>query len=172
MKTVLVAAAGAVAVATLTAFSWVVPTPRRHASPFAAVLAGDVSAEIWGDATFSRVLGGVGAPTVFTLNLGQDNTRGTILFTRMSSARLGFGSYAISDRWDGSDDIHAVVLVGPALHPTGVFRAQSGRLTISSASDSVLTGSFIFEASGFTSAAPDNEDQRVAASGSFRAKAK
>jgi hypothetical protein len=109
---------------------------------------------------------------VFTLNLGQESSRAAVLFTRMNSTRLSRGTYVISDRWDGTDDILALVLLGPAARPTGVFRGQSGTLTITSDSESVLTGSFTLEASGFTAADPDHDGRMVSASGSFTATGK
>jgi hypothetical protein len=169
MKTLLFAGLGAVAIVSLNAFARVVPvTHRTHA--FTAELSGDATAEFFGDATFARVEGGIGAPTVFTLDLGQESAGGAILFTRLSDSRLGLGTYTISDRGAGSDDLQALVMLGGAERPTGVFRAQSGTLTISYASDSLLTGSFTLGATGFMAAEPAREDRQVAASGSFRAR--
>jgi hypothetical protein len=170
VKTVLVIAIGTVAMALLTALARV--PARRSGYAFTATLSGDVNQKVSGDATFSRIQGGIGAPTVFTLNLGQESSRAAVLFTRMNSARLSRGTYVISDRWDGTDDILALVLLGPAARPTGVFRGQSGTLTITSDSESVLTGSFTLEASGFTAADPDHDGRMVSASGSFTATGK
>jgi hypothetical protein len=168
MKTVLLAGLGAVAIVSLTAFARVPATHRTHA--FTAELIGDATAEFFGDATFARVEGGIGAPTVFTLDLGQGSAGGAILFTRMSDSRLSLGTYTISDRGDGSDDLQALVMLGHAERPKGVFRAQSGTLTITSASDSLLTGTFTLAATGFMAAEPATEDRQVSASGSFMAR--
>jgi len=89
MKTVLLAGLGAVAIVSLTAFARVPVIHRNHA--FTAQLTGDASAEFFGDASFARVEGGIGAPTVFTLDLGQESAGGAILFTRTSGSRLSLG---------------------------------------------------------------------------------
>jgi hypothetical protein len=169
MKTVLLAGLGAVAIVSLTAFARVVPAAHRNHA-FTAELTGDATAEFFGDATFARVEGGIGAPAVFTLDLGQESPGGAILFTRSSGSRLSLGTYTISDRGDDSDDLQALVMLGDAERPTGVFRAQSGTLTIASASDSLLAGSFTLVATGFMAAEPAREDRQVSASGSFKAR--
>jgi len=63
-------------------------------------------------------------------------------------------------------------MLGRTERPTGAFRAQSGTLTITSASDTVLAGSFTLAATGFMASAPAAEDRQVSASGSFRARGK
>ncbi|MFL5494850.1 MAG: hypothetical protein ACJ8DC_10755 [Gemmatimonadales bacterium] len=169
MKTVLLAGLGAVAIVSLTAFARVVPaTHRTHA--FTAELSGDATARFFGDATFARVEGGIGAPTVFTLDLGQESASGAILFTRSSESRPSLGTYTITDLGDGSDELQALVMLGGAERPKGVFRAQSGTLTITSASDSLLSGTFTLVATGFLAAEPANENRQVSASGSFKAR--
>ena len=88
MKTVLFAGLSAVAIVSLTAFARVAPvTHRNHA--FTAELTGDATAQFFGDATFARVEGGIGAPTLFTLDLGQESSGGAVLFTRASGSRPG-----------------------------------------------------------------------------------
>jgi hypothetical protein len=165
MKYAVLITLAAIAMVSLTA--WTALRRRSHA--FTATLTGDVTAQISGDASFSRIRGGIGAPAVFTLNLGENNSRGAVLFTRMSGEPLGRGTHVISDRWDDTDDFRALVLLGPASHPSGVFRAQSGTLTITSASENELAGSFSLEASGFTAADPEHDGRALSASGSFTA---
>jgi hypothetical protein len=87
----------------------------------------------------------------------------------MRGEPLGRGTHHISDKWDDTDDVRALVLLGPASHPTGVFRAQSGTLTITAASENELAGSFTLEASGFTAAEPEHDGRTLSASGSFTA---
>lgn len=165
MKSAVLITLAAVALVSLTAWT----SLRRRSHAFTATLTGDVSAQISGDASFSRIRGGIGAPAVFTLNLGQDNSRGAVLFTRMSGEPLGRGTHVISDKWDDTDDLRALVLLGPASQPSGVFRAQSGTLTINSASENELAGSFRLEASGFTAADPEHDGRTLSASGWFTA---
>ncbi|HEX3234113.1 MAG TPA: hypothetical protein VHR41_07930 [Gemmatimonadales bacterium] len=169
MKIVLVTGLGLMAIVSLTAFARVVPATHRTRA-FTARLTGAAAVELSGDATFARVEGGIGAPTVFTLDLGQGSAQGAILFTRSSGSRLSLGTYTISDRGDGSDDLQALVMLGAVERPTGVFRAQSGTLRIDFASDTLLTGSFTLAATGFTAADPATEDREMSASGRFTAR--
>ena len=63
---------------------------------------------------------------MFTLSLGADGADGSVLFTRTNGGRLTPGTYAISGRDDGSDEIRALVMTGSATRPTGVFRGHVG----------------------------------------------
>jgi hypothetical protein len=171
MKATLLGRLGAVAAITLTAFAGVVSPTDRFSYSFSAALSGDVRASISGTATFGRVNGGPAAPDVFTLNLGTDSSQGAVLFTQHSGTGLSIGSYRISDAGQGSGDVQALVMLGRADRPKGVFRVQAGTLTITSVSDKALTGLFALDATGFLASAPERENQRVHVSGSFSARA-
>ena len=67
-----------------------------------------------GDAKFGVVNGRGAVPSVFTLSLGAKGTDGSILFTRPTGTRLTPGTYAITGRDDGSDDLRALVMTGSA----------------------------------------------------------
>ena len=72
---------------------------------------------------FGTVDGRTGA-TIFTLSLGADGPDGSVLFTRTNGGRLAPGTYAVSGRDDGADEIRGLVMTGSATRPTGVFRGH------------------------------------------------
>ncbi len=92
-----------------------------------------------------------------------------MLFSRASGARLSIGTYQVSARDDGADDIRALVVTGSPTQPTGVFQAQRGELVITSVSDSTIRGFFRLDATGFVANEPDREDRTVTAAGTFAA---
>jgi hypothetical protein len=104
---------------------------------------------------------------VFTLSLGADDTNGSVLFTRMNGARLLPGTYAISGRDDGSDEIRALVMTGTASRPTGVFRGKSGYPIVTSATDNVIRGRFQVDAKGFLASHPADESRPMRATAMF-----
>jgi hypothetical protein len=170
MKPTLLARLGGLAMVSVTAFAGVSSPTGTHSYSFSAALTGDVRATISGSAAFGRVAAGAGKPTVFTLSLGADSSEGAVLFTRTSGIRPSVGSYQVSDLGAGSDDLQALVMLGRADHPAGVFRAQSGTLTVTSVSDNGVSGIFALHATGFLADQPNRENQRVFVQGSFSAK--
>jgi hypothetical protein len=143
------------------------PAPTESSSYFAE-LHGDVHASARGTARFGTVEGRTGG-TVFTLSLGADSPDGSVLFTRTNGGRLTPGTYAVSGRDDGSDEIRALVMTGPATPPTGVFRGRSGHLIVTSATDNVVRGRFQVEATGFLASDPADETRPMKAIGMFTA---
>ena len=146
-----------------------VRAPDNSAS-FSAVLTGVVKTTISGDARFGQVRGGPSAPDVFTLTLGADSHRGAVLFTRPAGSGLHVGSYRVAEAGARDGELQALVVLGSADHPEGVFRATAGTLTITSVSDVEITGQFSVAADGFLAPAPDRENQPVSISGSFVAR--
>lgn len=139
-----------------------------EASMYLAEMHGALHASPRGTARFGTVGGGE-AKAVFMLSLGGDGANGSVLFTRMNGARLVPGTYAVSDRSDGSDEIRALVMTGAATQPTGVFRAESGYLIVTSATDEVIEGRFQVDAKGFLASTPADETQPMRATGMFTA---
>lgn len=173
MKTTTVLGLTACIVLTLAAFTGEArPTIRlapTEASSFLAELHGDLHASPRGMARFGAVEGPAGAPTMFTLSLGADGASGSVLFTRTNGGSLTPGTYAVSGRDDGSDEIRALVMTGTATRPTGVFRGQSGYLIVTSATDNVIRGRFQVEARGFLASDPEDESRPMKATGMFTA---
>ena len=90
-----------------------------------------------------------------------------MLFSRASGARLSIGTYQVSAKDDGADDVRALVVTGSPTRPTGVFQAHSGELVVTAVSDSTIRGFFRLEATGFLATEPDREDRTVSAAGTF-----
>jgi hypothetical protein len=143
------------------------PAPAGPSS-FLAELHGDLHASPRGAARFGAVEGPSG-PALFTLSLVADGPQGAVLFTRTNGARLTPGTYTISGRDDGSDELRALVMTGSATRPTGVFRGQSGYLIVTSATDNVIRGRFEVRAQGFLAADPADERRPMKATGMFTA---
>jgi hypothetical protein len=139
-----------------------------EASFYLAEMHGALHASPRGIARFGTV-GGDGAQAVFTLSMGGDGSAGSVLFTRLGGAPLVPGTYAVSDRGDGSDEIHALVMTGTPSRPTGVFRGQSGHLIVTLATDSLIEGRFRVDAKGFLASDPADESQPMRATGMFTA---
>jgi hypothetical protein len=136
---------------------------------FRAEIVGEVSARSTGDAHFGVSGGTDGVPAVFTISLGANAASGSVLLTRRSGAPLVPGTYAVSDRADGTDDLRALVITGSATRPTGVFQGQTGSLVVTYASEREIRGTFRIEATGFLASAPDVEGRPLKVSGSFSA---
>ena len=130
---------------------------------------GALTATPRGEATFGTIPAVDGRPGVFSLSLGARGQNGAVLFSRASGTRLSIGSYAVSARADGADDIRALVVTGSPTQPTGVFQAERGELVVTSVSDSTIRGFFRLEATGFVAREPDREDRTVTAAGTFAA---
>lgn len=144
------------------------PAGEEHSS-FLGEVHGAMTATPRGEATFGSVPAVDGHPGAFTLSLGARGEDGAVLFSRVSGARLSIGTYAVSARDDGADDLRALVVTGSPSRPTGVFQARSGELVITAVSDSTIRGFFRLEATGFLASEPDREDRTVTAAGTFAA---
>jgi hypothetical protein len=167
MKTAIALATGSLLL--LTAFSLNArPAAKAHAA-FRAQIVGDISARPSGAAHFGVTGGTEDVPAVFTISLGANAEDGSVLFTRRSGERLSPGTYTVSAREDGTDDVRALVMTGPATRPTGVFQGRSGSLVITFASEREIRGTFRIEASGFLAARPEVEGRPVKVAGSFTA---
>lgn len=172
MKTMTALGLSSLIVLTLAAFTGAArPTIRpapSESSSFFAELRGDLHASLRGTARFGTVDGGPGA-TTFSLSLGADGADGSVLFTRTNGGRLTPGTYAVSGRDDGSDEIRALVMTGSATRPTGVFRGHAGYLIVTSATDNVIRGRFEVAATGFLASDPADEFRPMKATGMFTA---
>jgi hypothetical protein len=144
------------------------PAGEEHSS-FLGEVHGAMTATPRGDAAFGSVPAVDGHPGAFNLSLGARGEDGAVLFSRSSGARLSIGTYAVSARDDGADDVRALVVTGSPTRPTGVFQARSGELVITAVSDSTIRGFFRLEATGFLASEPDREDRTVTAAGTFAA---
>ena len=169
MKTKVFTQIGGFGLLSLSLLAGTVRAPDNSAS-FSAVLTGVVKTTISGDARFGLVRGRPSAPDVFSLALGADGPRGAVLFTRPTGSGLHVGSYRVAEAGAEGGELQALVVLGSANHPEGVFRATSGTLTISSISDVEVTGLFSVDTDGFLASAPDQDNQPISVSGSFIAR--
>lgn len=167
MKTAIALATGSLLL--LTAFSMNAGPGAETRPAFSAEIVGDIAARPSGAAHFGVTRGAEDVPAVFTISLGANAEDGSVLFTRRSGERLSPGTYTVSAREDGTDDVRALVMTGSATRPTGVFQGRSGSLVISFASEREIRGTFRIEASGFLAAQPDVEGRPVKVAGSFTA---
>lgn len=173
MKTTISLGVGSLAVLTLAAFNTATaparPVAPADSSSFLAELHGDVHASPRGKASFGTVEGRDASGDIFTLMIGTEESTGSVLFTRTRGDRFVPGTYAITGRDDGSDEIRALVLTGTATSPTGAFQGRSGYLIITSATDELIQGRFQVEAQGFLASNPDDESRPMQATGMFTA---
>jgi hypothetical protein len=167
MKTAIALATGSLLL--LTAFSMNARPAAETRPAFSAEIVGDVAARPSGAAHFGVTGGSADAPAVFTISLGANAEDGSVLFTWRSGERLSPGTYTVSAREDGTDDVRALVMTGSATHPTGVFQGRSGSLVISFASEREIRGTFRIDATGFLAAQPDVEGRPVKVAGTFTA---
>jgi hypothetical protein len=134
-------------------------------SSFSAVVVGDISVSAKGEAEFGLVQPVPGAAPTLSVSLGARSGTGAVVFSRARSPDLQPGVYQVSEQ--GS--VRALVVTGTPTHPTGVFRAQRGVLTVTQVSDESITGEFRLEATGFLASNPLDENRRVSVSGKFTA---
>ena len=144
------------------------PAGAEHSS-FLGEVHGAITATPRGEAVFGTVAPVDGHPGSFSLSLGARGEDGAVLFSRASGARVSIGTYQVSARDNGSDDVRALVVTGSPARPAGVFQAQSGELVITAVSDSTIRGFFRLEATGFLATEPEREDRTITAAGTFAA---
>jgi hypothetical protein len=146
--------------------------PARTGDPvrstFHAEVRGDLAVRLHGAAEFGAVPSGAEAGVV-TLALGARDTAGAVIFTRTDGRPLLPGTYVVSDLGEGRGLVRALVVTGPPSQPTGAFRGWSGLLTVTTASDSAMAGTFDLRARGFLARDPGDEGRRIAVVGSFTA---
>jgi hypothetical protein len=144
---------------------------KASRSAFIAALSGTDAGSATGEAEFGPVPSGNAPSSALVVSLGGRGNQSAILFSRASGTPLGVGRYHISDRGNGTDEMLALVMTGPATNPTGVFRGKSGWLIVTAASDRLLTGRFHVDGVGFVAAEPEVENRPMIATGSFSATA-
>jgi hypothetical protein len=133
---------------------------------YVAEVRGAATATLRGSAEFGPARGSGYGPFVITLGAHADD--GAVVLTRWDGTRPWAGEYRISQ--DSTEDgIQALVVTGSIEHPTGVFRAKSGTVAITSSSLRHMAGRFELHAVGFLAADPERDDRRLLVRGSFTA---
>jgi hypothetical protein len=132
---------------------------------FEAYTSGTRTLSLRGKASYGTV--GVSGAGPFVVTLGADAPDGAVLFTRTDGRPLAPGVYQLDE--DPARGVQALVITGPATHPTGAYRARSGTLTIGGVRGGVLDGYFTLEAVGFATDRPSDEGQELQVRGAFSA---
>jgi len=106
-------------------------------------------------------------PAAFSITLGAQGEGALVLMQRVGAVPLA-GRYAVSE-WSGNDspDFSAVFVAGSPAEPIGVFRGESGVVTITATRPGRIEGKFRIEARGFLASAPEKEDVKVTLHGTF-----
>ncbi len=133
---------------------------------YVAELRGAARATLRGSAEFGQARGSHDGPFVITLGARAED--GAVVLTRWDGTRPWAGEYRISED-STADGIQALVVTGSIERPTGVFRARSGTVAITSSSLNHMAGSFEMHAVGLLAAEPDREDRELRVRGSFTA---
>ena len=132
---------------------------------FEAYTSGARTVALRGAATYGKVAEGDSG--AFVVTLGADAPDGAVLFTRTDGRPLTAGIYRLGEEPVG--DLQALVVTGPASHPTGAYRAESGTLTIAGHRDGLLDGYFTIHASGFDADQPAADGRELHVQGAFTA---
>ncbi len=136
-------------------------------SSYRAELRGAATASLAGSAEFGRARGAADGP--FVISLGAYSDDGAVIITRWNGSRPWAGEYRISE--DSTEHgVQALVVTGSIEHPTGVFRAASGTVAITSSSLRHLAGRFELNAVGFLAAQPERDNRELRVTGSFTAR--
>jgi hypothetical protein len=144
--------------------------PAAMSSMFAASMHGAVTSSAMGAAAFGSI--GRGAAGMFSLNLGSDAARGSVLLSRTGAERPTVGVYRVRDLVEAMPgDFHGVISTGGADRPSGVFHARSGSVTITSSTVERLTGTFELRGTGFLANDPGEDEKEILVAGSFSATA-
>ena len=120
-------------------------------------------------ATVAAELHGAATATPFVITLGARADDGAVVLTRWDGSRPWAGEYRITPD-SSADGIQALIVTGSVEHPTGVFRATDGIVSITSSSLRHIAGRFELHAVGFLAADADREDRELQVRGSFTAK--
>ena len=133
---------------------------------FVAELRGAATATLTGPAEFGRARGALGGPFVITLGARAED--GAVVLTRWDGGRPWAGEYRVTAD-SSAGGIQALIVTGSIEHPTGVFRATDGIVSVTSSSLRHMAGRFELDAVGFLAADPDREDGELRVRGSFTA---
>jgi hypothetical protein len=133
---------------------------------YVAEVRGAATATLRGSAEFGHARGSEDGPFVITLGARAED--GAVVLTRWDGTRPWAGEYRVTE--DSTEDgIQALVVTGSIQRPTGVFRAKSGTVAITSSSLRHMAGRFEMHAVGFLAAEPEREDRDLRVRGSFTA---
>jgi hypothetical protein len=144
------------------------PSPLSTDAQFALTTTGALRMTATGRAEYGALPATTEVPAAFSITLGAQSESGALVLMQRVGAVPLAGRYAVSE-WSGHDgaDFSAVFVAGSPAEPIGVFRGESGIVTITATRPGRIEGKFRIEARGFLAAAPDREDVKVVLSGVF-----
>jgi hypothetical protein len=144
------------------------PTSLSTDAQFALSTTGALRMTATGLAEYGALPATAEVPAAFSITLGAQSESGALVLMQRVGAVPLAGRYAVSE-WSGRDgaDFSAVFVAGSPAEPIGVFRGESGSVTITATRPGRIDGKFRIEARGFLAAAPDREDVKVTLTGTF-----
>jgi hypothetical protein len=131
--------------------------------------------DVWGAVTVTargRVEAGVtGMPPdpYYSITLGGPASKAGAVFTRVGSAPPPIGVYPVGESALGREGFSGIIITGMPAHPNGIFRIQSGTLSVTSSTPCEMTGRFELRAVGFLTEAPAASSRVITATGTFTA---
>jgi hypothetical protein len=108
----------------------------------------------------------------FTISLGATRGKSALTLSMAGGQLPGLGTYAVrplEERVANQPQFEALFVAGAPEHPLGVFRAESGKVTITRSEAGRISGEFELQARGFVASYPEKEDQWVTVRGKFEA---
>lgn len=146
------------------------PAGYRPVSSFIMTIEGDSGLTaagakvVVGEAAYGRRSSKEGGH--FSLELGSTSHQASMILSAEGLGPLGPGIYPVDDR-PGSPALHGLIVTGSPSRPTGVYRAQSGRVTVHTIQDGQLEGNFEMWARGFNATNLMDENLTITVAGSF-----
>ena len=90
------------------------------------------------------------------------------MFSRVATGQPKLGTYRVTAFTGGTekdDEFHALVSLGSASNPVGVFRGMSGTITITQSSPDRIVGRYELHAVGFMAADVNDEEREITVRG-------
>jgi len=147
------------------------PKPVSTDAQFVLSTSGGLRMTATGPAEYGALPATPEVPAAFSISLGAQSESGALVLMQRVGAVPLAGRYAVSEwsRHDGAD-FSAIFVAGSPAEPIGVFRGESGTVTITSTRPGRIEGKFRIEARGFLTTSPDREDVQVTITGTFVAR--
>ena len=144
------------------------PTPASTDAQFVISISGALRMTATGSAEYGALPATTEVPAAFSITLGAQSESGALVLMQRVGAMPLAGRYAVSE-WSGQEGaaFSAIFVAGSPAEPIGVFRGESGTVTITATRPGRIEGKFRIEARGFLAAAPDREDVKVTLDGTF-----
>jgi hypothetical protein len=110
---------------------------------------------------------GTAVEPYYTITLGGADGSAAVVFTRAGPDPPPAGTYRVGEgemSWAG---FSGLIITGMPSHPSGVFHAQSGTITITATPPEHLAGKFELRGVGFLTGSPAEDQREILADGHF-----